>query len=73
MVNEVACVDLSPQHDEPIQRGTQWLIDHTQNGTVFPAAPIGLYFARLWYHEKIYPVIWTLSALEHAKQALAKA
>lgn len=58
---------------QPIQRGTQWLIDHTQNGTVFPAAPIGLYFARLWYHEKMYPVIWTLSALEHAKQALAKA
>lgn len=56
-----------------VSDGTQWLIDHTQNGTVFPAAPIGLYFARLWYHEKMYPVIWTLSALEHAKQALEKA
>ena len=29
----------------------------------FPAAPIGLYFARLWYHERLYPLIATVSAL----------
>ncbi len=52
-------------------RGAEWLINATQNGTVFPTAPIGLYFARLWYHEKLYPVIWTLQALRCAKAALS--
>jgi len=26
-------------------------------------APIGLYFAHLWYSEELYPLIWTLDAL----------
>jgi hypothetical protein len=30
---------------------------------VCPAAPIGLYFARLWYSEALYPRIFTLHAL----------
>lgn len=54
-----------------LQRGVSWLLDATQNGTHFPAAPIGLYFARLWYHEKLYPVIWTLQALGAAKAVLS--
>lgn len=45
------------------RRGAEWLLAATQNGTVFPASPIGLYFARLWYHEKLYPVVFTLQAL----------
>ncbi len=28
-----------------------------------PAAPIGLYFARLWYHERLYPLIFATRAL----------
>ncbi|MDZ4289826.1 MAG: prenyltransferase/squalene oxidase repeat-containing protein, partial [Prosthecobacter sp.] len=48
-----------------------WLLDATQDGTHFPPAPIGLYFARLWYHERLYPVIWTLQALQSAKAALS--
>jgi squalene-hopene/tetraprenyl-beta-curcumene cyclase len=54
---------------EVLQRGVFWLLEHTTNGTEFPPAPIGLYFAKLWYHEKVYPVIWTLSALQSAKEA----
>jgi len=26
-------------------------------------SPIGLYFSRLWYHERLYPLIWALEAL----------
>ncbi len=54
---------------EVLHRGVFWLLEHTKNGTEFQPAPIGLYFAKLWYHEKLYPVIWTLSALQSAKQA----
>ncbi len=46
-----------------LERGTAALLRMTQNGTHFPAAPIGLYFARLWYHERLYPLIATVSAL----------
>ncbi len=49
--------------EEALQRGGDWLLTATANGTRFPAAPIGLYFARLWYHEELYPVQWTLAAL----------
>ena len=27
-----------------------------------PAAPIGLYFAHLWYYEELYPLIFTTGA-----------
>ena len=47
--------------------GTQWLLTATKDGTHFPPAPIGLYFARLWYHEQLYPVVWTLAALRSVR------
>ena len=40
-----------------------WLDQATEQGTKFPQSPIGLYFARLWYHEKLYPVVWTVEAV----------
>ncbi|MFK5923296.1 MAG: prenyltransferase/squalene oxidase repeat-containing protein [Verrucomicrobiota bacterium] len=53
-----------------IQTGTQCLIKLTKKGQHFPASPIGFYFAKLWYHEKIYPLVWTVSALKQAQRAL---
>lgn len=47
-----------------IERGTRWLMERTQNGTRFDPSPIGFYFAKLWYYEKLYPLIFTLAALE---------
>ena len=40
-------------------RGARWLAERTD----FEAAPIGLYFAKLWYSEKLYPLIFTVAAL----------
>ena len=53
-------------HGDAVARGVSWLVTATQGGTHFPASPIGLYFARLWYHERLYPVVWTLQALRAA-------
>lgn len=47
-----------------VARGVGWLIEHTRHGTDFPPAPIGFYFAKLWYYEKLYPIIFTVAALE---------
>lgn len=51
-----------------IDRGCGWLVEHTDGGTVFESAPIGLYFAKLWYAERLYPIIFTASALEYVRQ-----
>ena len=42
--------------------GIHYLITHLDD----PPAPIGLYFAQLWYYEKMYPLVFSLSALETA-------
>jgi squalene-hopene/tetraprenyl-beta-curcumene cyclase len=41
----------------------------TENGTRFPVAPMGFYFAKLWYWERLHPVVWTVEALERVKIA----
>ena len=46
-----------------IESGVAWLIEHTDGGRTFPTAAIGLYFAKLWYYEELYPRIFTISAL----------
>ncbi|CAN5234322.1 prenyltransferase/squalene oxidase repeat-containing protein [soil metagenome] len=60
-----ALATLHPQPPllRPCQRAAQWLADNTSGGTRFPASPIGFYFAKLWYFEMLYPLIWTVSAL----------
>ncbi|MGD8452826.1 MAG: prenyltransferase/squalene oxidase repeat-containing protein [Phycisphaerae bacterium] len=52
-----------------IDRGTHWLAQTTHAGRDFPAAPIGLYFANLWYAERLYPQIATVAALGLKKTA----
>jgi len=47
-------------------RGIGWLVERTAGGTRFDAAPIGLYFASLWYDEEIYPLAFTVAAFERA-------
>jgi len=42
------------------ERGKSWLKEHSE----FKPSPIGLYFAKLWYSEKLYPLIFAASALK---------
>lgn len=49
---------------EAIDAGVNWLIERTERGQIFPPSPIGFYFAKLWYFEALYPLIWTVGALE---------
>ena len=52
------------------ERGVQWLSTRTDGGRVFPSAPIGLYFASLWYAERLYPLVFTVSALRAVQRML---
>lgn len=48
---------------ETLVRGFDWLDLATGGGTRFEPAPIGFYFAKLWYYERAYPIVWTVEAL----------
>jgi len=44
--------------------GIHWLVQALQEAPGdLPAAPIGLYFASLWYDEKLYPHLFSIDAL----------
>lgn len=46
-----------------LARAARWLVDRTEAGRRFDPAPVGLYFARLRYYERLYPLIFTLAAM----------
>ena len=52
---------LSP--GDSVQRGVAWLVEAVETGRFRDASPIGFYFAKLWYFEKLYPLIFTVAAL----------
>ncbi len=54
------------RHVAATDRGVAWLIERVESGAWREPAPIGFYFAKLWYHERLYPLIWTVGALEKA-------
>lgn len=55
----LAICALSEGYEEACMKGFIWL---AKQGKLTPA-PIGLYFALLWYHEKMYPLIYYTEAL----------
>ncbi len=58
--------------DRAIFAAAEHLASTTRDGAAFPAAPIGLYFARLWYAERLYPVLFALAGLESASLAIER-
>ncbi len=53
-----------PLHQACLQ-GTQWLLETIENDKTFEKWPIGFYFAKLWYYERLYPLIFTVSAIRN--------
>ena len=50
------------------ERGLLWLLDAVASDRHLHASPIGFYFAKLWYYEKLYPLVFTLAALGQANR-----
>jgi squalene-hopene/tetraprenyl-beta-curcumene cyclase len=50
-------------HEQAASRGVRWLLEATDEGKQTPPTPIGFYFAKLWYFEKLYPLIFLVGAL----------
>jgi squalene-hopene/tetraprenyl-beta-curcumene cyclase len=46
-----------------VESGARWLTERVLSGAWREPAPIGFYFAKLWYSERLYPLIFTAAAL----------
>jgi len=57
---------LTSAGSSPVEAGVQWLVEAVETGRYCEPAPIGLYFAKLWYYEKLYPLVFTVAALGQA-------
>ena len=55
-----------------IHRGTEWLVEKVESGSWRVPAPIGFYFAKLWYFERLYPLVFTAGALESVDALLSR-
>ena len=53
------------------RRGLRWLAARLDAGTVGEPSPIGFYFAKLWYFEKLYPLIFAAEAFRLAETGKA--
>lgn len=51
------------KYETAARRGAQWLVDAVETGRHQECSPIGFYFARLWYYERLYPLTMTIAAL----------
>ena len=58
--------------ESAVWRGAAWLVEETDGGKSMTPAPIGLYFAKLWYFEKLYPAIFAVSALNKVGRLLRR-
>lgn len=54
-----------------LERGLEWLTQAIEAGGHRSPSPIGFYFAKLWYYERLYPLTFAASALARALEALA--
>ncbi len=68
---EILCDLDDPAVVKAVNSGVAWLVEEVENGRLTDATPIGFYFAKLWYFEKLYPIIFTVAALGRTRRKLA--
>jgi squalene-hopene/tetraprenyl-beta-curcumene cyclase len=61
---------MRPDVQAACERGLMWLVEAVESGRFRIPSPIGFYFAKLWYYEKLYPMIFTVGALRAAVETL---
>lgn len=61
----------SPHVESAVNRGLAWLVQQIEAGGLAHPTPIGFYFAKLWYFEKLYPIIFSVAALGRARRQLS--
>ena len=64
-------LDAGSGAEEAVNNGLAWLVQQVESGGLDHPTPIGFYFAKLWYFEKLYPIIFTVAALGRARKKLS--
>ncbi len=49
--------------DQAVDRAVVWLTRRIKNGDCETSQPVGFYFAKLWYYERLYPYVFATAAL----------
>jgi squalene-hopene/tetraprenyl-beta-curcumene cyclase len=62
-VDALSRLAADPVTEQAMAGGAEWLCRHVDRGREIPPSPIGLYFAKLWYFERLYPLIFATTAL----------
>ncbi len=65
-VEALLAAEMTPLLQAVVEQGLSWLIEAVDSGRSRQSAPIGLYFAKLWYYERLYPIVFTVSTLGEA-------
>jgi squalene-hopene/tetraprenyl-beta-curcumene cyclase len=65
-VEALAVCAASETETTALDRGLEWLLGAVETGRHRGTSPIGFYFAKLWYYESLYPLIFTVAALGQA-------
>jgi squalene-hopene/tetraprenyl-beta-curcumene cyclase len=55
-----------------VESGLGRLLELIEEGRHHEASPIGFYFARFWYFERLYPLIFSVVALSAGQKATLK-
>jgi squalene-hopene/tetraprenyl-beta-curcumene cyclase len=58
----------APGAEHAVEGGLAWLIDAVEAGRLSDPTPIGFYFAKLWYFERMYPLVYAVAALGRARR-----
>ena len=53
---------------DALRHGVEWLLAQIESVEWTKPSPIGFYFAKLWYFERLYPMIFTVGALNRVSQ-----
>jgi squalene-hopene/tetraprenyl-beta-curcumene cyclase len=60
-------LDAGSEARPAVNKGLAWLVEQVESGGLSRPAPMGFYFAKLWYFEKLYPIIFSVAALGRAR------
>lgn len=71
VLDTLLAMGLAPDNPNIIS-GLNWLLEQVETDGFTESTPIGFYFAKLWYFEHLYPIIFTVSALHRAEMVLKK-
>jgi squalene-hopene/tetraprenyl-beta-curcumene cyclase len=63
-------VESSPSFSRAVSQGLGWLATSVEQDAHRRGAIIGLYFTRLWYHERLLPLVFAEGALSRAIRRL---